>query len=263
MVSGEPTETVEIPAAVRAVAAGDPIRPVWRNEAGGVTFQLGSGDTRRFAKFSPPGGIDLQPEVARLSWAARWVVVPQVLSSGSDENGSWMITAGLPGENAVTPKWRTDPASAVAAIGRGLRQLHDTAPVGDCPFDWSQPMRLDDVHVRATTLTPATWHPEHQGLTVRDALTMLSVPPPVDRLVVCHGDACAPNTLLTDDGDCSGRVDLGSLGVADRWADLAVATWSTGWNYGPGWEEQLLAAYGVGPDPQRTAYYRLLWDLGP
>jgi kanamycin kinase len=51
--------------------------------------------------------------------------------------------------------------------------------------------------------------------------------------------------------------------VADRWADLAIATWSTGWNYGPGWESLLLEAYGVPPDPDRTRYYRLLWDLGP
>jgi kanamycin kinase len=56
---------------------------------------------------------------------------------------------------------------------------------------------------------------------------------------------------------------MGALGVADRWADLAVATWSTRWNYGDGWERPLLDAYGVDPDPDRTAYYRLLWDLGP
>jgi len=49
----------------------------------------------------------------------------------------------------------------------------------------------------------------------------------------------------------------------DRWADLAIATWSAGWNYGPGWERPLLDAYGVPPDPDRTRYYRLLWDLGP
>ena len=79
--------------------------------------------------------------------------------------------------------------------------------------------------------------------------------------MVCHGDACAPNTLIGDDGRWSGHVDLGALGVGDRWADIAIATWSTQWNYGPGWERALLDAYGIEPDPERTAWYRLLWDM--
>jgi kanamycin kinase len=29
------------------------------------------------------------------------------------------------------------------------------------------------------------------------------------------------------------------------WADLAIATWSTAWNYGPGWLIPLLQAHGV------------------
>lgn len=88
----------------------------------------------------------------------------------------------------------------------------------------------------------------------------LAVAPPVDRAVVCHGDACAPNTLLDDDGAWSGHVDLGALGLADRWADLAVATYSTLWNYGAGYEAPLLEAYGVEADPVRARYYRALWD---
>jgi aminoglycoside phosphotransferase len=74
------------------------------------------------------------------------------------------------------------------------------------------------------------------GRRVVRALELVADMPDIDKLVVCHGDACAPNTLLTVDGTCSGHVDLGVLGVADRWADLAVATWSAEWNYGPGWE---------------------------
>ncbi|WP_443062724.1 phosphotransferase [Streptomyces sp. NBC_00390] len=78
----------------------------------------------------------------------------------------------------------------------------------------------------------------------------------MDRLVVCHGDACAPNTVVGDDGTWTGHVDLGTLGAADRWADLAVATWSTQWNYGPGWEEPLprpdQCPQTRGRDPRRS-----------
>ena len=79
----------------------------------------------------------------------------------------------------------------------------------------------------------------------------------------CHfrgrGSVCPPGHPLR----CRRATDLGSLGVGDRWADLAVATWSTIWNYGPGWERPLLDACGVPPDDERIRYYRLLWDLGP
>jgi kanamycin kinase len=125
--------------------------------------------------------------------------------------------------------------------------------------------RLADIRRRASQglIDPACWHPIHQPLGLGRALDLLADIPPADRLVVCHGDSCAPNTLLTDDGHWSGHVDLGDLGVADRWADLAVATWSTEWNYGPGWDRLLLQVDGVPPDAERTRYYRLLWDLGP
>jgi kanamycin kinase len=81
---------------------------------------------------------------------------------------------------------------------------------------------------------------------------------------VCHGDACAPNTLIDDAGRCCGHVDLGDLGVADRWADLAVATLSLSWNYA-GFsltEDDLFDAYGVEPDPERVDFYRALWNAG-
>jgi kanamycin kinase len=105
------------------------------------------------------------------------------------------------------------------------------------------------------------WHPCHRALTAVSALERAAAIPPPDKLVVCHGDACAPNTLLAVDGRWSGHVDLDLLGVADRWADLAVAAWSAEWNYGPGWDRLLLGAYRIRPDPERTRYYRLLWDL--
>ena len=255
-----------VPDAVWAVAAGRPVRPVWRNELGGLTWEIDTGGGPIFVKWVSAGcGIDLDQEVVRLAWAAPLTPVPRVVDQGSDATGSWIVTTALPGDNAVSGRWKADPATAVGAIGSGLRALHDALPVGGCPFSWSAEDRLADARRRAAlgALEPQSWHPVHQSLGTERALQVLAEPPRIDKLVVCHGDACAPNTLITEDGHWSGHVDLGALGVADRWADLAVATWSTEWNYGPGWESQLLDAYGVEPDPGRTRYYRLLWDLGP
>jgi len=90
--------------------------------------------------------------------------------------------------------------------------------------------------------------------------TLERLRPASEDLVVCHGDYCFPNVLIEGD-EVTGFVDLGELGVADRWWDLAVATWSVTWNAGPGWEDVFLEAYGVERDQARTAFYRLLYDL--
>jgi aminoglycoside phosphotransferase len=255
-----------VPAPVAAVAAGRPAREVWENTLGGRTFEVGSGADRCFVKWTPAeSGISLADEAARMAWAGPLTPVPRVIGQGADEAGSWLVTSALPGQSAVMPRWQADPAAAVAAIGEGLRAMHEALPVRDCPFSWMAAGRLADARRRAAQgrIDPAGWHEEHRPLGTARALGLLTDIPPADRLVVCHGDACAPNTLIASGGRWSGHVDLGELGVADRWADLAVATWSAGWNYGPGWERPLLDAYGVRPDPGRTRYYRLLWDLGP
>ena len=244
--AGPPTGDVAVPPAVRRAAGGAPLRAVWRNELGGLTFAAGD-PPERYVKWLPAGTdpalADLGAEEARLRWVAGRSPVPEVLGSGADADGSWLVTRALPGRSAVDPRWADDPEPVVRAIGTGLRALHDALPVDGCPFDWSPAHRLRH-------LQPAFEH-----LRAR-----LSDPPPVDRLVVCHGDPCAPNTLVADDGTWVGHVDLGALGVADRWADVAVAGMSLGWNFGPGWEPVLLDAYGIEPDRERRDHYRLLWD---
>lgn len=264
MIAGPPDFPVETPDAVRQLAGDDDLRPVWRNELGGITFEVDGAGGHRFIKWSPASaGIDLSAEVWRLRWAEPHTPVPRVLDSGQDGDGQWLVTAALPGSSAVAPRWIADPHTAVAGLGRGLRRLHDALPVADCPFDWGIEGRVADANRRAEDLHPDEWPAEFADLTVAQALRRIADPPPVDRLVVCHGDACAPNTLLHDDGSPAGHVDLGTLGVADRWADLAVATWSTEWNYGADFSDALLEAYGVPRDQARIAYYRLLWTLGP
>jgi kanamycin kinase len=260
--AGTPDGPVAVPAPVAALAWPALLTPVWRNQLGGLTWQLGDGPQRRFVKWAPAGsGLDLASEVVRLRWAARSTPVPVVLEHDGNDDGEWLLTAGLPGRSAVDPRWLADPGPAVDAIGAGLRALHDALPVAECPFDWSAGARV--AVVQPDLMRRERFSPEHAALPPAEVLARLADVPDVDRLVVCHGDACAPNTLLLDDGRWSGHVDLGTLGVADRWADLAVATWSTGWNYGPGWESRLLAAYGVEPDRERMTYYRLLWDADP
>ncbi|WP_402468897.1 phosphotransferase [Isoptericola aurantiacus] len=244
-----PEGPVAVPDAVRRLAGDDAVTPVWRNVLGGLTFRIsgpaaGSGqEAERFVKWVTAGtsGLDLDGEAERLAWAGAYVTVPTVLERGRDATGTWLATRALPGRSAVDPVWVARPAAAARAVGAGLRALHDALPVADCPFTWG-------AAERSARLSAAGR---------RD----LGEVPAIDRLVVCHGDACAPNTLIDDDGTWSGHVDLAALGIADRWADLAVASMSLGWNYGDGYEAEFFDAYGITPDAERIAFYRRLFQL--
>ncbi len=262
--AGRPSSHVAVPAAVRKVAARRSIAVAWRNALGGLTFECTGRRSRIFVKWTPNGSpLSLAAEAVRLQWARPFTPVPLVLDHGSDADGEWLVTAALSGRNAVDPRWKADPRTAAQAIGAGLRAFHEALPLESCPFTWSVEGRVAEAERRSCngSLDPASWHADHREMSVPAALARIAEPPSVDRLVVCHGDTCAPNTLLDDNGQWTGHVDLGVMGVADRWADLAVATWSTTWNYGPGMEGHVLDAYGIDPDPRRSAYYRLLWDL--
>ena len=264
-----PTGPVPVPERVRELTGGRHLVPVWVNELGGLTFRdqgaPGSGGAS-YVKWVPAGTpeLNLSDEATRLAWAlAGGATVPEVVSHGSDSDGDWLITCALPGASAVAPQWIAEPATAALAIGAGLRMLHDTLPVAECPFEWGIAGRVSRFEERiASGESPGDWHRNYRDLTVETVRRILLDPPDPDRLVVCHGDACAPNTLLDSTGRFAAHVDLGSLGVADRWADLAVAAWSIDWNHGQGFDHLVYEGYGIDPDQDRIDFYRLLWDVG-
>lgn len=236
-----PDASVDVPGRVRELARGAALTPVWRNGIGGLTFRTDDG---RYIKWGPHDlEATMRDEAERLRWARRWITVPEVIEQGQDDAEEWMVTVALDARSAVDPHWAGRAETAVRAVGEGLRTLHDALPVDDCPWEWSVASRIANAAEREV-IVPADLH---------DA-------PSIDRLVVCHGDACMPNTLLDDAGRPVAFVDLAALGTADRWADIAVAAMSTLWNFGAGWEDTLIEAYGVEPDRERLDYYRRLWN---
>lgn len=226
---------------VLTLANGRPVRAVWRNELGMLTWQIGDGDDREFVKDGwYHGEFEPHDDEARMRWLAAYVPVPEVIAVDTNDTAQiWLHTRGLPGDSAVAPHNVARAGVIVPALGAALRRFHDEVPVASCPFTWSIDDRV------AGFLLPRD---------VDDA-------PPEDDLVVCHGDACSPNFLFDAAGDLTGYVDVGCAGVADRYADLAPALLSLGWNFGPFWDDVFLAAYGLTDvDADKLAWYQRFWQ---
>lgn len=229
-----------VPPTVRRLATrlrpGRDPEPLWRNQLGGLTVALGDAVLKlvpaRVIRDHPAEPTPLE-EAERLAWIGDRHPVPRVLDAGADDDGQWLLTRRIAATTAVAERWRADPRATVHALGAALRRLHDALPVDDCPW-------------RVTSArAPQTPTPGRAA-----------------DLVVAHGDACAPNTLLDARGRFAAHVDLGAIAVADRHLDLAVALQSLEWNYGAGWEAEYLASYGYDADPVKLADWRAWWNTG-
>lgn len=218
-----------------------------------------------YLKAAPAGMFpSLAAERDRMVWLHdHGMSVPEVLDYGQDNDVEWLVTAALPGRPATDEPHLREPERTVPILAEGLRAFHELDPTG-CPFDWRIPRAVDHAtaRVRRGDVDRTGFNEPHLHLTASEALERLHAMLPLDEpdLVVSHGDYCFPNVMI-DDGAVVGYLDLGEAGVADRWRDLAVATWSVTWNVGPGYEDLFLEAYGADWDLERRDFYRLLYDL--
>jgi streptomycin 3"-kinase len=242
-----------------------------------TVVDIGESDTtvyRRgdvFAKCCGPAGVtELAAERDRIIWLAGtglpgatvvdWLEMPH-----ADDAGACLLTSAVPG----VPGDTLPPSSherAMRGLGEVLRELHGLT---DCPFERPLASVIEtaaDV-VRRGAVNPQFLTDEWRRLDPAELLAqVVTERPDVESVlepVVCHGDACLPNVFFDPDTlAVTGLIDLGRLGVADRYSDLALTLiqfhdeWCAD-DPGP-----FLQAYGLpNPDPRRLRFFRLLDPL--
>ncbi len=199
------------------VTAGESGDRVWRRP-----------DGRAFAKQAGPGRADLLAgERDRLVWLERagFAAAPRVV----DWDGGTLVMTALPG----VPAGDLDGDDLMAAwpsIAATIGALH-ALPAADCPFDrglHAMAARARDVVAR-DAVNPDFLPDEDRGISAAQLLARVTAELPArlaqeaSSQVVVHGDACLPNIMVDPaTSACTGLIDLGRLGVADRYADLAL-----------------------------------------
>ena len=93
---------------------------------------------------------------------------------------------------------------------------------------------------------------------------------PQEDIVLTHLDYCLPN-IFAQGKNISGFIDLGKMGPADRWQDIAIAIRSLDHNFDGRYShgrciydykpQMLLDALGIEPDEEKYRYYILLDEL--
>lgn len=230
-----------------------------------------SPDGRHYAKTVTAAAdrVELLDERDRLLWLATTPIpAPLVVDCERNKNSFSLVTTALPGVPASSVR-PSQAARATRSLAAFLRRLHALDP-DTCPFDRSLAVTLPlaAANVATGSVDEDDFDPERSERTAADLLTDLQSSPEAaapEDIVVCHGDACLPNFHVDPESlEVVGVLDVGRLGRADRYQDLALLTRSMSAGslnpgYGPAFAAQLLTAYGItAPDHDRLAFYRLL-----
>lgn len=170
-----------------------------------------------------------------------------MLYYGTDASGhDWLVTARLPGEDCIAPRYLREPERLAVIVARQLRMLHDLN-FADCPDQ----NRLSDYLATAERNHAAghwdtSFYTELYGEASVDEIYAIvrNCGPLLRADTLIHGDYCLPNVIL-DDWRFSGFVDLDGAGVSDRHVDVYWALWTLRFNlHTDAYRGLFLDAYG-------------------
>ena len=203
-------------------------------ESGDALFRRTDGSA--YAKVATGSGVALLvDERRRTAWLSPYKLgSPAVLDWQVSDDVACLVTSAVPGIPADQLE-ASELLKAWPSIAARVRDLH-AIPAGECPFDRGLQTMFDraaDVvgrdGVNPDFLDPDDHDTPPQALLdrVEAELSERLVQENRDR-VVCHGDACMPNFMIDPETlRCTGMIDLGRLGTADRYVDFALLVGNT------------------------------------
>lgn len=204
---------------------------------------------------------DVCDEAARLRWLAGRLPVPAVRHHVVAGDAAWLLTDAIPGPTAWQ-RLRDAPharGAVVDALADFLRRLH-ALPADRCPFEAGHALRLADARDRleAGLIDTDDFGDDHDGWSAQRLWEeMTALLPFAAERVVTHGDYSLDNVVMAGDA-VAGCIDVGRLGVADRYQDVAIL-WDCLGEFDTALRPRFLARYGIATvDERRLRFHRML-----
>lgn len=204
---------------------------------------------------------DVTDEMVRLRWLANHMPVPMVAHFVRTPDEAWLLMTAMRGKTAYQVLESSPDAgpNVVDALVRFLRRLH-AIPVNACPFNSDHAFRLTRARARinAGLIEVDDFDEEREGWTAEQVWeemhTLLPLSPDP---VVTHGDFSLDN-LLIHEGEVVGCIDVGRVGIADRYQDLAIL-WNCLGEFDPSLQESLFHQYGIVDPDLRKLQFTCFW----
>lgn len=255
------------PSVLTELIAGSAVQPVLAGEAGATVWRLTApdGEVRYLKHGSGEIAVDVADEAHRLAWLQGRVACAEPLHFVRTTDEAWLLTSAVAGRTG--DQWiEDDPATlpmVIDAFAGFLRQLH-ALPIDDCPFEAGAGLRLAAAQGRviAGMIDTADFDADHDGWSAEQLWDeLIRLRPSSGQRVVTHGDFSLGNVLIDETGRVTGCIDVGRLGVADPYQDIAIL-WQNLREFGEAYAARFIAAYGIEQiDRQRLDFHRCLDEM--
>lgn len=232
-------------------------------ESGGAVYRLHGKAPNLFLKQGRDAvADDITDEMVRLRWLAVYMPVPRVVHFVRTPDEAWLLMTAMRGKTAYQVLESSPGAGpgVVDALVRFLRQMH-AIPVNVCPFNSDYAFRLSRARARidAGLIEVDDFDEEREGWTAEEVWeAMHTLLPLWPDPVVTHGDFSLDN-LLIHEGEVVGCIDVGRVGVADRYQDLAIL-WNCLGEFDASLQERVFSQYGIAEPNLRKLQFHLMLD---
>ena len=223
-----------------------------------------------------PESVETDNEYSIVNWLGHSIPLPSIPAYCKQGGRAYILMTKVVGDMLCSEENMADPEMIIKLAAKGMKQLWEI-DVHECPYTTS---RLDERlkvaeynvvngFVDVENAEPETFGPKGFR-NPEELLEWLKSNRPKEDIVLTHGDFSLPNVLVKD-GRVSGFIDLGKMGPADRWQDIAIAIRSLEHNFSGKYTDgkkiydfkpqMLLDELGVAWDEKKYRYYILLDEL--
>ena len=209
-----------------------------------------------------------------MRWLKGKLPVPEIIEEAFVDGTRFLLMSRIPGMHLCKPEILDDQVLLAELVAEGLRQLWAVDITG-CPADRTLDQKFKEIEagIRRGTITMENARQEEtygpSGFrTPSELFDWLVKHRPEEEKVLVHGDYCLPN-IFCNGRKLNGFIDLGQAGMADKWVDIEMVSWSM-WANSTGqfggkcrtFDKKLLYdALDMQPDDEKIRYYSLLNEL--
>ena len=223
-----------------------------------------------------PRSTETDNEYAIVTWLNGRLPTPRIPAYAEENGMAYTLMTRVAGQMLCAPELMREPQTVISLAAECLRLLW-SVDISGCPCRVSRleerlktaRCRVESGLVGMEDAEEGTYGP-NGFRDPAELLEWLEKNRPSEDLVLTHGDCCLPN-LFAENGHISGLIDLGKMGPADRWQDVAICLRSLRANftgrYGGEYlypdfsPRMLLDLLDLPMDENKLRYYILLDEL--